>query len=60
VGKIICLCGDFSVVRGLEERRSRGLAINLSDCGPFNDFIDNNVLVDLPMHRRGYTWYKGM
>lgn len=59
MGKIICLCGDFNVVRGLEERRSRGVAINSSDCDLFNDFIDNNVLADLTLHGQGYTWYKG-
>lgn len=59
MGKKICLCGDFNVVRVPEERRSRGVAIRSYDCDPFNDFIDNNILVDPPLHGRGFTWYKG-
>ena len=59
VGKNICLCGDFNAVRGMEERKSRGVAIHSFDCDPFNSFIDNNVLVDLPLHGRNFTWYKG-
>lgn len=46
VGKNICLCGYFNAVRNMEERRSRAVAIRSLDCDPFNDFIDNNLLVD--------------
>lgn len=60
VGKNICLCGDFNAVRSTEERRSRGAAICSKDCDSFDDFIDNNILEDLPLHWRSFTWYKGM
>jgi len=43
----------------MEERRTRGVAVCSLDCHPFNDFIGNNVLVDLPLHGRNFTWYKG-
>lgn len=59
VGNNICLCGDFNAVRNVEERRSRGVAVQSTDCEPFNAFIDNNILIDLPLHGRGFTWYKG-
>jgi len=59
VGKNICLCGDFNTFRGMEERKSRGVAIRSLDCNPFNSFIDSNVLVDLPLQGRSFTWYKG-
>jgi len=59
VGKCIYLCGDFNAVRNLEERRSRGVAVRSLDYHPFNDLIDNDVLVDLPLHGRNFTWYKG-
>ena len=59
VGKNICLCSDFNAVRGMEERKSRGVVIHSFDCDPLNSFIDNNVLVDLPLHGRNFTWYKG-
>lgn len=58
-GKCICLCGDFNAVRHMDERRTRGMVVRSPDCHPFNDFIENNVLVDLPLHRRNFTWYRG-
>ena len=42
VGNNFCLCGDFNAVQGMEEKRSRGAAIQSFDCGPYNNFIDNN------------------
>jgi len=59
VGKCICLCGDFNAMRNTEERRSSGVAVRSTDCHHFKDFIDNNELVDLPLHGRNFTWYKG-
>ena len=49
VGKNICLCDDFNAVRGMEERKLRGVAIHSFDYDPLNSFIDNNLLVDLPL-----------
>ena len=55
----ICFCGDFNAVRGSEERRSRGVVVYSTNCDPFNGFINNNDLVDLLLHGRGFTWSKG-
>ena len=55
VGKYICLCGDFNVVRNSEERRLRGVGVRSLDNEPFNEFIDDNVLADLPLHGCDFT-----
>jgi exonuclease III len=55
----VCLCGDFNSVRSVNERRSvRGSQV-VDDCAPFNDFIEEGVLIDLPLCGRKFTWYKG-
>jgi hypothetical protein len=46
--KKVCICGDFNAVRNGEERRSGR-----------NGVIADNMLVDLPLHGRKYTWFKG-
>lgn len=43
----------------LDERRIAGTATRVLDNGPFNCFIEDNFLVDLPLQGRKYTWYKG-
>ncbi|GAU49411.1 hypothetical protein TSUD_407260 [Trifolium subterraneum] len=59
VGERVCVCGDFNAVRGQEERRSSRVGPRQSDHLPFNCFIEDNNLVDLPLGGRKYTWYKG-
>jgi len=59
VGKNICICGNFNVVHLLEEHRYVRLHVIQSNIAPFNRFIDDNSLVDLPLYGRKYTWYKG-
>ncbi|GAU51172.1 hypothetical protein TSUD_412070 [Trifolium subterraneum] len=59
VGKKVCVCGDFNAVRCDEERRSVRQGMRSLDCGPFNQFIEENGLVDLPLSGRRYTWFKG-
>jgi hypothetical protein len=54
-----CILGDFNAVRSSEERRSRSVNINNDDFAPFNHFIDDNFLVDLPLYGRNFTWYRG-
>jgi hypothetical protein len=58
-GKNVCICGDFNVVRSLEERRSTRAHSSVGDVDPFNKFIEDNLLVDLPLCGRMFTWYKG-
>jgi len=55
----VCICGDFNVVRCSEERRSVGGAVNLLSSASFNDMINGNCLVDLPLRGRRFTWYRG-
>lgn len=58
-GKNVCICGDFNVVRSANERRSSRAQPSAVDVEPFNRFIDDNMLVDLPLCGRMFTWYKG-
>ncbi|PNX55283.1 cysteine-rich receptor-like protein kinase, partial [Trifolium pratense] len=55
----VCVCGDFNAVRCVDERRSANDGYRHSDHIPFNRFIDDNSLIDLPLCGRKYTWFKG-
>jgi len=55
----VCVCGDFNVVRCSEERRSVGIVFNQLWSKNFNNFVDGNLLVDLPLRGRKYTWFRG-
>ena len=55
----VCVCGDFDAVQCTEERRSLGSVFNLGWSKNFNNFIDENLLVDLPLRGRKYTWFRG-
>lgn len=44
-----CLMGYFNAVRTIEERRGSGISTSLSEIRYFNEFIENNHLVDLPL-----------
>jgi len=54
-----CLCGDFNAVRceserkGVSERGSQKKEII-----GFNNFIESNFLVELPLVGKKYTWYR--
>jgi len=58
-GKKICVCGDFNVVRCREERKSVSVSV-VADYGPFNHFVDENGLIDIPLWWCKFTWFKGM
>jgi len=54
-----CLIGDLIAVRNPSERRG------IRECGSqkceilgFNDFIERNFLVKLPVVGKKFTWYK--
>jgi len=57
--KALCVVGDFKSIRRSGERSN---AMNEVDhkreMRRFNEFIENTELVDIPMMRRKYTWYK--
>ncbi|PNX62506.1 cysteine-rich receptor-like protein kinase, partial [Trifolium pratense] len=55
----MCICGDFNAVRSVDERRSVRDGYRSSDHIPFNRFIDDNTLIDLPLCGRKFTWFKG-
>ncbi|XP_045791618.1 exodeoxyribonuclease-like [Trifolium pratense] len=55
----VCICGDFNAVRQPEERRSARGSQRSMDIDPFNHFIDENNLIDLPLIGRNFTWFKG-
>jgi len=51
--------GDFNAVRHANERHGLGHArINRSEIEGFNNFIDNNQLLELPAVRRKFTSYR--
>lgn len=53
-----CLCGDFNVVRSQTERRGVNGAGRSTDMVEFNEFVNSLKLIDLPLERRKFTWYK--
>jgi len=53
------VCGDFNAVRGVEERRSARREGDTTDFAPFNNFIEENMLIDLPLCGRRFMWFKG-
>jgi hypothetical protein len=53
------VCGDFNVVQGVEERRIVGSLSRVLGADLFNRFIYTDVLVDLPLLGRRFTWYRG-
>ena len=57
-GKKVCVCGDFNAVRVVEERRSTQGRGATTDIAPFNNFIEENMLIDLSLCGRRFTWFK--
>ncbi|CAJ2633139.1 exodeoxyribonuclease-like [Trifolium pratense] len=55
----VCVCGDFNTVRHVDERRSVRGSQRSVDHIPFNRFIEDNNLIDLPLVSRKFTWYRG-
>ncbi|GAU40134.1 hypothetical protein TSUD_163030 [Trifolium subterraneum] len=55
----VCVCGDFNVVGSVGERRSVSGRPRSLDHIAFNYFSDDNILIDLPLCGRIYTWFKG-
>lgn len=46
-------------VRNMEERKGRGTFFRQTEGNMFNKFISGNLLIDLPITSRLYTWYRG-
>jgi len=55
----VCVCGDFNAILRAEERRSVSSVPQYAGIDGFNAFIDSNLLVDLPLRGRTFTWFRG-
>jgi len=53
------VCGDFNAIWSPAERKSRMVGTSVEDYSHFNQFIASNVLFDLPLCDRDYTWFRG-
>ena len=54
-----CFCGDFNAIRNRNERK--GVREGISQSGEirgFNNFIDSNSLLELPVVGKPFTWFK--
>lgn len=53
-----CIVGDFNSIRCEEERRGSGSFSRMNEMRMFNTRINQLNLIDIPLERRKYTWYK--
>ena len=54
-----CFCGDFNAVRSAGERKGVGeRGSQKSEIKGFNSFIESNLLVELPLVGKKFTWFK--
>lgn len=53
-----CICGDFNAIRSENERRGVASGSRRKEMKDFSEWINNLHLIDLPLERRKYTWYK--
>ena len=54
-----CIDEDFNAIRSVNERR--GAKVNgdqSKEISGFNDFIDRNCLMELPVVGKKYMWFK--
>jgi len=57
--KAWCFCGDFNAVRSCTERKGTRVGVDHSrEIVGFNSFIEANLLLDLPIVGKKYTWFK--
>lgn len=59
VDQNICVCGDFNVVQCGTERRSVWSSVGNVGSTTFSLFVDQNLLIDLPLRGRSFTWFHG-
>jgi hypothetical protein len=57
-GKKVCARGDFNAVRRVEERRSAQRGGDTTNFAPFNNFIEENMLIDLLLCGLRFTWLR--
>ncbi|KAL8512924.1 hypothetical protein ACS0TY_019184 [Phlomoides rotata] len=58
ISDLWCICGDFNATLHQSERKGRSRFFNSRRCSQFRKLIEEAELVDLPLLRRKYTWYK--
>jgi len=58
-GVCVCVSAYTNVLKGTVGGSGGGGREKNLDCAPFNSFIDDNLLVDLSLFSRRFTWHKG-
>ena len=53
-----CFCGDFNAIRSRSERRGVDRGDFNSEIKGFNEFIELNMLTNLPIVGKKFTWFK--
>ena len=56
--EVWCFCGDFNAIRSRNERKGVDRGNFSSEIKGFNDFIESNLLLDVPIVGKKYTWFK--
>jgi len=54
-----CMCGDFNAIRNRGEKKGSKVRVDqTSEMDGFNRFIDTNLLLDVPIVGKKFTWFK--
>jgi len=53
-----CFCGDFNAIRRRVERQRTNRGDFIKEMKEFNGFIETNLLMDLPIVGKKFTWFK--
>jgi len=56
--EVWCFCGEFNAIRSRNERKGVGTTDYSNEIKGFNNFIESNLLMDLPIVGKKYTWFK--
>jgi len=56
--EVCCFCGDFNAIRSRRERKGVDRGDFSSEIRGFNNFVDSNLLLELPIVGKKYTWFK--
>ncbi|KAL8511922.1 hypothetical protein ACS0TY_018386 [Phlomoides rotata] len=54
----VCVVGDFNAIKEESERVGRAEFTDQRGIRLFQEFIDQSMLIDLPLCGRSYTWYR--
>jgi len=56
--EVWCFCGDFNAIKSINERKWVDRGDFSSEIKGFNNFIESNLLMDLLIVGKKYTWFK--